>query len=83
MESVLCSRQTIRILKLLKQMGRLNVSEIAKHLGINYASTLTRLEALETEGILRHVEFGRARLYYFRDSPRTKAVTCLLEAWET
>jgi DNA-binding Lrp family transcriptional regulator len=83
LESVLCSKQTIRILKLLKQMGRLNVSEIAKHLGTNYEATSTRLESLENEGVLRHIELGRARLYSFKESPRARAVADFLEVWET
>ena len=82
LEDVLCSRQTIRILKVLKQLGRLNVSEIAKHIGTNYESTSTRLETLENEGVLRHIELGRAKLYSFKESPRARAVAGFLEVWE-
>jgi predicted transcriptional regulator len=83
LEDVLCSRQTIRILKVLKRLGRLNASEIAKHLGTNYVATSTRLETLERSGILRHNEFGRVRLYSFKESPRARAVAGFLEVWES
>ncbi|MCJ7719487.1 winged helix-turn-helix transcriptional regulator [Candidatus Bathyarchaeota archaeon] len=83
LEDVLCSRQTIRILKVLKQLGRLNVSEIAQRIGTNYGATSTRLETLESMGILRHTELGRVRLYFFRESPRANAVISFLEVWET
>lgn len=82
LEDALCSRQTIRILKVLKQLGRLNVSGIAKRLGTSYEVTLTRLECLENEGVLRHIELGRAKLYSFKESPRVRAIVDFLEVWE-
>jgi len=82
LEDVLCSRLTIRILKLLEQLGRLNFSDIAQRIGTNYKATSTRLKSLESEGVLRHIELGRIRLYSFKDSPKARAVVSFLEVLE-
>jgi hypothetical protein len=74
LEDVPCSRQTIKILKALKQPRRLNVSEITQRIGTNNESTSTRLETLENEGVLRHIELGRAKPYSFKESPRAHKV---------
>ena len=65
-----------------EELGRLNVSEIAKRIGTNYKATSTHLETLENEGVLRHIELGRAKLYSFKESPRARAVAGFLEVWE-
>jgi predicted transcriptional regulator len=82
-EDVFSSKLRIKILKILMQMGELNVSEIARRLGVNYNTTSKHLKVLEDEGILQHKVFGRIRLYRLNEhSPKAKGVQNLMEAWE-
>lgn len=82
-EYVLSSRLRIKILKLLVQMGELNVSSIATRLKINYQAANKHLKILEDEGILVHKLFGRTRLYRLNEnSPKAKALQSLIETWE-
>ena len=65
------------------QVGELNVSEIARRLGVNYNTTSKHLKVLEDEDILQHKVFGRIRLYRLNEhSPKARALQNLMEAWE-
>jgi len=82
-EDFFSSKLRIKVLKILTQVGELNVSEIARRLGVNYSTTSKHLKVLEDEGILQHKVFGRIRLYRLNEhSPKAKAVQNLMEAWE-
>ena len=82
-EDVFSSRLRMKILKILFNVGELNVSEIARRLKINYISANKHLKILEDEGILQRKMFGRIRLYRVNEqSPRTKALQNLFDAWE-
>jgi predicted ArsR family transcriptional regulator len=82
-EDVFSSRIRMKILRILNRMGELNVSDIARRLGINYETTSQHLKILEDEGILQHKVFGRIRLFRFNDhSPKAKAIQNLIEVWE-
>jgi predicted transcriptional regulator len=82
-EDVFSSKLRVKILKILAQVGELNVSEIARRLGINYKTTNKNLKILEDEGIIQHKVFGRIRLYRFNErSPKARAVQSFMEAWE-
>jgi len=82
-EDVFGSRLRVKILKILAQMGELNVSKIARRLGVNYTTTRQHLKILEEEGILQHKVYGRIRLYRFNEhSPKAEAVQEFMEAWE-
>lgn len=82
-EEVFSSRLRMKILKVLAQVGELNVSEIARRLGANYKTTNEHLKILEDEGIILHKVFGRIRLYRFNEhSPKAKAIQDLMETWE-
>jgi len=82
-EDVFSSKLRMKILKVLVRMGELNVSEIARRMGVNYSMTDRHLKVLEEEGILQHRVFGRIRLYRFNQySSKAKAVQNLIEAWE-
>jgi len=82
-EDIFSSRVRMKILRILNRMGELNVSDIARRLGINYETTSQHLKILEDEGILQHKVFGRIRLFRFNDhSPKTKAIQNLIEIWE-
>jgi len=82
-EDVFSSRLRIKILKILMQLGELNVSEIARRLGVNYNTTSKHLNVLEDEGILQHKVFGRIRLYRLNEhSPKANAIRNIMEVWE-
>ena len=82
-EEVLSSKPRLKILKLVARLGSLNVSDIARRLGLNYSSTNQHLKVLEAEGILQQRVYGRVRMYKFNEfSPKAKAVKSLIETWE-
>jgi DNA-binding transcriptional ArsR family regulator len=82
-EDVCSSRLRMKILKILFNVGELNVSEIARRLKINYVSANNHLKILEDEGILQRKMFGRIQLYRVNEqSPKTKALQNLVDAWE-
>jgi len=82
-EEFFSSKLRMKILKVLVQMGELNVSEIARRLNVNYNTAIKHLKILEDEGMVRHKVFGRIRLYRLNEhSPKAEAVQRLLEAWE-
>ncbi len=82
-EEVFSSKPRMKILKLLARLGTLNVSEIAKRIGLNYSATNEHLRILETEGILMERSYGRIRMYRFNElSAKAKAVQTLIDVWE-
>jgi predicted transcriptional regulator len=83
LEEVFCSKSRMKILKLIYQLGQLNVSDVARRLKLNYSSTSEHLKVLEFEGILQKRTYGRVRMYRFNEgSAKAKAVQNLLDAWE-
>ena len=73
----------MKILKLIYTLGSLNVSDVARRVKMNYASTSNHLRILESEGILQERIYGRIRMYRFNEgSEKAKAVTTLIETWE-
>lgn len=82
-EDVFSSRLRMKIMRILEQVGELNVSDIARRLKVNYKTTNDHLKVLEEEGLLRHKLYGRIRLYRLDDrSSKTRAMRELLQAWE-
>jgi len=82
-EDFFCSRLRMKILKILSEVGELNISGIARRLGVNYGTTNKHLKVLENEGIVQHKRFGRIRIYRLNQhSPKTKAIQNLLEVWK-
>jgi len=82
-EDFFSSRLRMKILKILSEVGELNISGIARRLGVNYGTTNKHLKILENEGIVQHKRFGRIRIYRLnKHSPKTKAIQNLLEVWE-
>ena len=83
LEEVFSSKLRIKILKLIYQLGSLNVSDIARRLNSNFTSTSENLKILEAEGILQEHVYGRVRMYRFNEgSAKAKAVQNLIDAWE-
>jgi predicted transcriptional regulator len=82
-EEVFSSKSRMKILKLIYQLGQLNVSDVARRLKLNFTSTSEHLKVLESEGILQERTYGRVRMYRFDEgSGKAKAVVALIEAWE-
>ena len=82
-EEVFSSKPRMKILKLLARLGTLNVSDIAKRIGLNYSATNNHLRLLEAEGVLVQRVYGRIRMYRYNDaSAKAKAVQGLIETWE-
>jgi len=82
-EDVFSSKLRIKILKILLQLGELNLSEVARRLRVNYNIVNKHLKVLEDEGIIQHKVFGRIRLYRINEySAKAKALQSLIETWE-
>ena len=82
-EEVFSSKPRMKILKLIAQLGSLNVSDIARRIGLNFTLTSKHLKILEEENILQQRAYGRIRMYRFSEtSPKAKAVQNLIETWE-
>ena len=83
LEQVFSSKPRMKILKLIARLGTLNVSDIARRIGLNYSTTNEHLKLLEAEGVLRQTVYGRIRMYRFNEaSLKAKAVQNLIETWE-
>lgn len=84
LEDVFSSRGRVRILRILAEIGELNISEIARRARLNYATTNQHLRVLESAGLIRERRFGRVRIYRFNEgSPRARKVRELVELWGT
>jgi DNA-binding transcriptional ArsR family regulator len=82
-EEVFSSKPRMKILKLIERLGELNVSDIARRIGINFTTTSRHLKILEDEGILTQRTYGRIRMYRFNQaSAKAKAVQDLIRVWE-
>jgi predicted transcriptional regulator len=82
-EDVFSSKGRVKILKILTEIGELNISEIARRAGLNYTTTNQHLQALEDHKLVRHKSFGRIRIFRFDDeNPRARMIKKLIEFWE-
>ena len=82
LEEVFSSKPRMKILKLIYQLGQLNVSDLARRIKMNYTATVGHLKILEQESIIDSRVYGRVHMYRFSESERAKAVATLIEAWE-
>ena len=83
LEDVFSSKLRMKILKLIYDLGQLNVSDIARRLNTNFTSTSEHLKVLEAAGILQELSYGRIRMYRFnQNSIKAKAVEHLIETWK-
>jgi DNA-binding transcriptional ArsR family regulator len=73
----------MKVLKLLFRCGQLNTTDMARRLGVNYATTLSHLTLLKKEGIVMDRLSGRTRFFRFKNSLKAQAVSKLLEEWES
>ena len=82
-ELVFSSKGRVKILKILVDIGELNISEIARRARLNYATTNRHLQVLEASGIVRHKNFGRIRICRFNEeNPRAKRIKDLMNEWD-
>jgi DNA-binding transcriptional ArsR family regulator len=82
-EDVFSSKGRMKILKVLADFGRLNVSEIARRAGLNYATTNQHLQVLESHGLVKYKKFGRARIFRLNEeNPAARMIRELIESWE-
>jgi len=83
LEDVFSSKLRMKILKLIYELGSLNVSDIARRLNSNFAATSEHLKVLVGEGILQEMPYGRVRMYRFNEaSPKARAIKNLIETWK-
>lgn len=83
LENVFSSKPRMKILKLVARLGELNVSDVARRIGVNFTTTSRHLKLLEEEGILTQRTYGRIRMYRFNQaSAKAKVVQDLIEVWE-
>lgn len=82
-EEVLSSKGRVKILKILADIGELNISEIARRAGLNYTTTNKHLMALERLGLILHKRFGRIRIFRFNEgNARAEIIRKLVDQWE-
>jgi DNA-binding transcriptional ArsR family regulator len=82
-EDVLSSKGRVRILRILADIGELNISEIARRARLNYATTNQHLRVLEDHHLVEHKRFGRIRIFrYNEENPRAKMIRQLMELWD-
>lgn len=82
-EEIFSSKGRVKILRILSEIGELNISEIARRAGLNYASTNQHLQILENNKLVRHKTFGRIRIFrYNEENPRARMIRQLIEFWE-
>jgi DNA-binding transcriptional ArsR family regulator len=82
-EEIFSSKGRVKILRLLVEIGELNISEIARRAGLNYATTNQHLNILEKAGLVLHKSFGRIRIYRLNQgNGYAEAIRTLIEGWE-
>ena len=82
-EEIFSSKGRVKILRILSEIGELNISEIARRAGLNYATTNQHLQVLEKNKLVCHKTFGRIRIFrYNEENPRARMISQLIEFWE-
>jgi len=82
-EDVFSSKGRVKILRILAEIGELNISEIARRAGLNYTTTNQHLLLLESNKLVCHKTFGRIRIFRYNDeNPKARMIKRLVELWE-
>jgi DNA-binding transcriptional ArsR family regulator len=82
-EDVFSSKGRVKILRILSEIGELNISEIARRAGLNYTTTNQHLQVLENNKLVCHKTFGRIRIFrYNEENPRAIKIRQLMEFWQ-
>ena len=83
LEDVLSSKGRVRILKLLAELGELNVSAISRNINLNHSAVKEHLKFLTEAGLIREKRFGRILIYQFRDNNiLAHSLKQLFKIWE-
>jgi predicted transcriptional regulator len=81
-EDVFSSKGRVRILKILTEIGELNISDIARRAKLNYTTTNNHLQYLENVEIIRHKRFGRIRIYQLNEeNQQARIIRRLINLW--
>lgn len=81
-EDVLNSRGRVKIIRILAEQGELNISKIAELAELNHSTTISHLGALEKAELVEKKEFGRIKIYKFKNTHvRAQALKHLIEVW--
>lgn len=68
LEDVFSSKGRVRILKLLAELGELNISAISRNINLNHSAVKDHLKFLTKVGLVREKRFGRILIYQFKDN---------------
>ena len=68
LEDVFSSKGRVRILKLLAELGELNISAISRNINLNHSAVKDHLKFLTEVGLVREKRFGRILIYQFKDN---------------
>jgi len=83
-EEFLSSKVRIKILKLLYELGELNIRRICEKTRSNYAVVKSHLTIMEKLGLIQHRKYGRISLYSLNvDDLKVEAIKRLFETWQT
>jgi predicted transcriptional regulator len=82
-EDVLSSKGRVRILKLLAELGELNISAISRTINLNHTAVKDHLKFLTEVGLIREKKFGRILIYQFdENNVLAHSLKQLFKIWE-
>ncbi|MHA1222716.1 MAG: winged helix-turn-helix domain-containing protein [Candidatus Heimdallarchaeaceae archaeon] len=67
-EDVLSSRGRVKILKLLSELGELNISAISRTINLNHTAVKEHLRFLTEAGLIKEKKFGRILIYQYEEN---------------
>jgi len=83
-EEFLSSKTRIKILRVLYNLGELNIRRICQKIGSAHPIVKKNLGLMEEMGLVKCKQYGKVKLYSLNDNnPKVKALTNLFEAWQT
>ena len=81
-EDFLSSKTRVKIIKVLYELGELNIKRICQKVGSAYSIVKSNLEIMEELGFVQCKRYGRIRLYSLNNNnPKVKLLTRLIEVW--
>jgi len=82
-EDVLSSKGRVRILKLLAELGELNISAISRTINLNHTTVKDHLRFLTEVGLIKEKKFGRILIYQFdENNVLAHSLKQLFRIWE-
>ena len=82
-EDVLSSKGRVRILKLLAELGELNISAISRAINLNHTAVKEHLRFLSQVGLIKEKRFGRILIYQFvEENILAHSLKQLFKIWE-